>query len=104
MMSRAEVFQSVGGFDEKNLKVAYNDVDYCLKLREKGLLIVWTPYATMFHYESLSRGYDFSNQEKDYVHQRWNTLMQNDPYYNPNLSMDLADFSIAKTPRSLRRK
>ncbi len=56
LMTKAELFKDLGGFNEQDLAAAFNDVDFCLRLREKNLLIVYTPYAELYHYESLSRG------------------------------------------------
>lgn len=108
MMTKAEDFRAVGGFNERDLAVAFNDVDYCLKLREKGLLIVYTPYAELYHYESLSRGSDLTpenierfQREIKYMEQTWSAAIQNDPYYNPNLSLDLShsSFTLSHAPR-----
>ena len=101
MMVRKEVFEDVGGFDE-NLTVAFNDVDFCLKIREKDYLIVYTPYAELYHYESLSRGYDDKPEKKarflkevEYVRAKWEHVIdKGDSYYNPNLTLDKEDFSI----------
>jgi GT2 family glycosyltransferase len=101
VMIRKEVFEEVGGFDE-NLAVAFNDVDLCLKIREKGYLIVYTPYAELYHHESCSRGYE-DNPEKQkrflkevkYTREKWGTVIdRGDPYYNPNLTLEREDFSI----------
>ena len=101
MMMRKEVFLEVNGFDE-NLKVAFNDVDLCLRIREKGYLVVYTPYAKLYHYESLTRGYE-DNPEKQarflkevqYIRQKWGYVIdKGDPYYNPNLTLEKEDFSI----------
>jgi GT2 family glycosyltransferase len=101
MMVRKEVFQETNGFDE-NLAVDYNDIDFCLKLREKGYLVVYTPYARLYHLESYTRGY-IDNQETrircakevDYFTDKWGpVLKRGDPYYNPNLSLTKLDFSI----------
>ena len=101
IMLRREVFEDVGGFDE-NLTVAFNDVDFCLKIREKDYLIVYTPYAELYHYESLSRGYEDTAEkqarflkEVEYVRAKWMHVIDKcDPYYNPNLTLDKEDFSI----------
>lgn len=102
MMMKAETFRDFGGFDEKNVAIAFNDIDLCLRLREKQLLIVYTPYAELMHYESVSRGLDLSEEkslrlknETNYMLQKWKPLLLNDPYYNPNLSLKKEDFSIA---------
>ncbi len=101
MMVRKDVFEKVGGFDE-NLGVAFNDVDLCLKIRQKGYLIVYTPYAKLYHHESLSRGYEdnpdkqnrFSGEVR-YMREKWGQVIDNgDPYYNPNLSLESEDFRI----------
>jgi len=101
LMIRKEVFHEVGGFDER-LSIAFNDVDLCLKIREKGYLIVYTPYAILYHYESLSRGYDDSPEKKlkfskevNYMREKWGMVIdKGDPYYNPNLSLISEDFRI----------
>lgn len=94
MMTRKEVFEEVGGFNEKNLPVAFNDVDLCLRMREKGYLIVYTPYAVLYHYESKSRGYDLNPNEILFMKNKWNKILPSDPYYNPNLTLDSEDFRI----------
>lgn len=85
MMTRRDLFLKVGGFDEKNLPIAYNDIDYCLKLRERGFKILWTPEAKLFHYESASRKSDMNvfailfnrkrykqfQGEQEYMRKRW---------------------------------
>lgn len=101
MMMRRKVFEEVGGFEEK-LTVAFNDVDLCLKIREKGYLIVYTPYAELYHYESASRGKEDTpeklaraNQEYDFMKTKWKHILEaGDPYYNPNLTLKNTDFSI----------
>lgn len=101
MMIRKDVFQEAGGFDE-NLSVAFNDVDLCLKLRRKGYLIVYTPYASLYHHESYSRGYEDTpekierfKREVRLVRSRWGGVIDaGDPYYSPNLTLDREDFSI----------
>ena len=101
LMMRKEIFTEVGGFDEK-LSLAFNDVDLCLKIREKGYLIVWTPYVELYHHESKTRGYEdtFGKQmrfktETDFFLDKWNHILtKGDPYYNPNLNFKKGDFSI----------
>lgn len=95
MMVPKDVFEKVNGFDEE-LAVAYNDIDFCLKIRELGKLIVFTPYCELYHYESLSRGKDTEKknrerfiEEKKLFLDRWQSVLdKGDPYYNPNLSLD----------------
>jgi len=102
----AAVFEQVGGFDERNLPVAFNDVDLCLRIRELGYRIVWTPYAELYHHESASRGSDTRpdtigrfNSEANYMRKRWGLVLDHDPYYNPNLGLNRSDFGLAFPPR-----
>jgi GT2 family glycosyltransferase len=106
MVMRASVFVEIGGFDEVNLKIAYNDVDLCLRIREAGYRIVWTPYAELYHKESASRGSDLlaANlarfaREVAYMKQRWGAVLERDPFYNPNLSLAEENCSLAFPPR-----
>lgn len=99
------LYQQLGGLDEKDLKIAFNDVDYCLRVREAGHRVIWTPHAKLYHHESVSRGKDDSEeakgrtrQEADCMRLRWRHLMQHDPFYNPNLSYERPDFSLSVTP------
>lgn len=94
MMTRRALFLELGGLNETELAVAYNDVDYCLRLREKGFLIVYTPYARLRHYESATRGFANNPRESAYMCRRWPAALQ-DPYYNPNLNQSAEDFSLA---------
>ena len=96
------IYQEVGGLNDQNLAVAFNDIDFCLKVREAGFRIVWTPYAELYHHESATRGdYDDSEklkglrQEAAYMTQRWGELLINDPAYNPNLSLSGTDFELS---------
>lgn len=103
MMTKREAFEAVGGMTEE-LAVAFNDVDYCLKVRKHGWLVVYDPYAEMHHYESKSRGYEDSpekverfNGEVEILLSRWRDwIEQGDPYYNPNLTLDNSDFSLRR--------
>ncbi len=109
MMTKAEIFREVGGFTEE-LSVAFNDIDYCLKVRRLGKLVVYNPYAQLYHYESKSRGAENTPQKRKRFHQeimifyqRWKELLeQGDPYYNPNLTLDRADFSLKTRKEFLR--
>jgi len=92
LMLRREVFNAVGGFDE-HLAVRFNDVDLCLRLRKLGYLVVYTPYARLYHREMLSRGV-VNALEESYFWAKWHDRIATDPYYNPNLSMRTEDFSI----------
>lgn len=96
LMVRKEIFEKLHGLDEE-LAVAYNDVDFCLRLRETGLLNVYVPQALLFHYESRSRGYDDRGErherflrESDKFRARWQHIIDDgDPYYNRNLSKNV---------------
>jgi glycosyltransferase involved in cell wall biosynthesis len=109
MVMKRSAFDSVGGFDENNLAIAYNDVDLCMRLREKGFRNIWTPFAELYHHESASRGSDMSAEnlprflsESEYMKQKWGLSLSLDPFHNPNLSLEstLADF--AHPPRVAR--
>ena len=101
MMIRRTVWEEVGGINEQ-FAVNYNDIDLCLRIREAGYLIVWTPYAELYHYESKSRGgidtpekRDGLAREKLLFRKRWyDVLEKGDPYYNPNLTLRRSDFSL----------
>lgn len=100
-MIRRDVFDSLGGLDEE-FTVSFNDVDFCLQLLAAGYQIVWTPWAELYHYESISRGYDDSvsknlrlQQEIQRLHKKWlDFLMKEDPFYNPNFSRLSVDFQF----------
>lgn len=86
LMTRRELYEELGGFDPL-FPVAYGDVDYCLRLRERGLLVVYTPLAELVHHESRSRGHTNDAVEIAELHRRWGrVLLAGDPYLNPNLS------------------
>ena len=106
LVLKKRIFFSVEGFDEVNLVVAYNDVDLCLKVMEAGYRNLWTPYASLYHHESKSRGEDNTpekatrfNRERDFLTKKWVDLIDADPYYNPNLTVNYEDFSLAWPPR-----
>jgi glycosyltransferase involved in cell wall biosynthesis len=106
LVVKKSIYQEVGGLDEANLKVAFNDVDFCLRVREAGYRNVWTPYAELYHYESATRGYEDTPEkqlrfrdEVLYIQKRWGSLLMNDPAYSPNLTLDREDFSYAWPPR-----
>jgi len=96
MMLRKKVFEEVGGFDEENLPVGFNDVDLCMEMRKRGYLIVYTPYAVLVHYESQSRTQYLNPDEVLFMKKKWGDQLLSDPYYNPNLSYDSEDFSLKK--------
>lgn len=101
LLLRREVFEKVGGLNEPDLAVAYNDVDLCLKVHELGLRNLWTPYAELYHHESISRGADDTPKkraralkEARYMRKQWGPLLDKDPAYNPNLTLAHEDFSL----------
>ncbi len=96
LLTRRDVFDEVGGFDEERLPVAFNDVDLCLKMRRAGYLIVSTPFAKLYHHESASRRRSIEPMETKVMQERWADVLADDPYYNPNLSRERADFSLGK--------
>jgi GT2 family glycosyltransferase len=106
LVIRKEVYEEVGGLNETDLAVAYNDVDFCLRVREAGYRNVWTPYAELYHHESATRGNEDTPakqarfaREAAYIKQRWGHILFNDPAYSPNLTLDHEDFSLAWPPR-----
>ena len=94
LLTRREVFDEVGGFDEERLPVTFSDVDLCLKMRRAGYLIVYTPFAKLYHHESGTRRRTVEPLETGVMRERWPEILAVDPYYNPNLSRDRADFSL----------
>ncbi len=86
MLVRREPFWEVGGFDEQRLPIAFQDVDFCLKLHEKGYRIIYTPHARLYHHESATKTTVAYPGEIDYMQQRWAPYILDDPYYNPNLT------------------
>ena len=101
LMTPKAVYEAVGGLTE-SFEVAFNDIDYCLKVRQLGKLVVYNPYAELYHYESKSRGLEDTpekierfNTEVARLRERWQELFRKgDPYYNPNLTLDRSDFSL----------
>lgn len=106
MLVRAKVFEEAGGFDETNLAISFNDVDFCLRLKAMGLRNVWTPYANLIHHESASRGHQPTPEEQaqfvreaTFMQQKWGIDLLHDSFYNPNLSLNLPGFELAVPPR-----
>lgn len=106
LLVRKDRFDAVGRLDEEHLKVAFNDVDLCLRLREAGYRNVWTPYADLYHHESATRPSDLRPEqverfmrEERFMFDRWGELLFNDPAYSPNLTIAQEDFSLAWPPR-----
>lgn len=101
LLVRKEVYQEVGGLNEIDLKVAFNDVDFCLKLDEAGYRNVWTPFAELYHLESISRGAEDSPEkarrfadETAYMQKTWTAKLGADRFYSPHLTRMHEDFSI----------
>jgi glycosyltransferase involved in cell wall biosynthesis len=106
LVIRRDVYLEAGGLDEK-LKVAFNDVDFCLAVRAKGYRNLWTPYAELYHHESASRGKEDTLEKRDrfrgeveYITAKWGEeTLKNDPAYNPNLTLTINDFTLSTPPR-----
>ena len=103
---RRTVFEEMGGLDAEHFKVAFNDVDFCLRVREAGYRNIWTPYAELYHHESISRGYEDTPEkqarfraEVTAMKKRWGHLLACDPCYNPNLTLEDEQFNLANPPR-----
>lgn len=102
LIVRREIFDFVNGLEEENLKVAFNDVDFCLKVREAGYRNLWTPHAELYHHESISRGSENTvekqarfQSEVVYMQTKWRDILKQDPFYSPNLTKSREDFSLA---------
>jgi GT2 family glycosyltransferase len=96
LLTRREIFTKVRGFDEERLPVTFSDVDLCLKIRRAGYLVVYTPFARLYHHESGTRRRTVEPMETGVMRERWAGILDDDPYYNPNLSRERADFSLGK--------
>lgn len=101
LVVRKAVYEEVGGLDEDNLAVAFNDVDFCLKVRQAGYRNLWTPYAELYHHESKSRGIEDTpvkverfHREAAFIRAKWDEALVNDPCYSRNLTLMSEDFSF----------
>lgn len=106
LVVKRDRYESVGGLNEAALAVAFNDIDFCLKLIRKGYRNLWTPYAELYHHESASRGREDTPEKRRrfsveiaYMQEHWGQMLVNDPAYNPNLTLDDEDFALAWPPR-----
>lgn len=100
MMVKRKVFDEVGGWDE-NLPIVCNDTDFCLSVRKLGYLVVYTPFAKMYHYEGATRGNLVPSSDEEYFINKWkDVLIRRDPYYNPNFSLFDEDYTISIFPSS----
>lgn len=101
LLVKKSLYERVGGLDE-SFEISLNDVDFCLKLRKAGYLNVFTPFAELYHFESISRGLDDQgekakryNEESERFRNKWKAELEaGDPYFNPNFSLDKSDFSL----------
>nr|WP_260680350.1 glycosyltransferase family 2 protein [Thalassotalea sp. PS06] len=101
MLVKKPIFEQVGGLNEHDLTVAFNDVDFCLKVKRAGYRNLWTPYAELYHHESISRGAEDSpekikrfNEEARHMKSTWPKELANDPFYSPNLTKNKENFEI----------
>ncbi len=105
MVVKKAIFEEAGGFDE-GLAIAFNDIDFCLRVLEKGYRNVWTPHAQLYHHESASRGLEDTEEKRarffhevDTMRNRWSEFLDKDPAYNPNLTLDGSHFELSFPPR-----
>jgi glycosyltransferase involved in cell wall biosynthesis/LmbE family N-acetylglucosaminyl deacetylase len=108
LVVKREIFLETKGFNEKELTIAFNDVDLCLQFLELGYRNVYTPFALLYHHESATRGLDDSPEkqarfmkETRYIQKNWPKILENDPAYNVNLTLNHTDFSFAWPPRKI---
>lgn len=102
LFARRNLYKEVGYMDEENFKVAFNDVDFCLKLLQKGYRIVYNPYIELIHYESKSRGYEYSKEQEERFEkesnnfkEKWKDFLEKkDPYYNKNFTLKTCNYDI----------
>ena len=106
LVVRRDLYEAVGGLDAEHFAVAFNDIDFCLRLRKLGLRNLYTPHAVLLHHESVSRGSDRAPAqqqrfaaEQAAFHKRWGKLLQHDPAYNPNLTLHSENAGLADPPR-----
>jgi len=102
LVVRRAIWDEVGGLNDAELSVAFNDVDFCLRVRAKGYRNVWTPHAELYHDESRSRGSDEASEkaarfrnECEAMLRHWGALLQRDPYYSPHLTLLREDYSLS---------
>lgn len=101
LLVRKSLFHQVGGLDEDNLAIAFNDIDFCLKVRQAGYRNLWTPYAELYHHESASRGAEDTpekvqrfDKENKFMLEKWAEEIGSDPFYSPNLTRTVENFSL----------
>jgi GT2 family glycosyltransferase len=107
---RRNVFEEISGFDEA-LAVDFGDIDLCLRVRRAGYRVLWTPHAVLVHHESASRGTVITpekavlyDRERAFMVERWGDLLEDDPAYNPNLSItpERPAFALPEEPREIK--
>jgi glycosyltransferase involved in cell wall biosynthesis len=109
LVVKKSIYEAVGGLNDQDLRIAFNDIDFCLRIREAGYRNVWTPFAELYHHESATRGFHEESPEKQaefarevaYMKHRWGDQLLHDPAYSPNLTLDHEDFSLAWPPRGV---
>ncbi|MHB1676688.1 MAG: glycosyltransferase [Sulfuriferula sp.] len=106
LVIRKATYEKVGGLNDTDLHIAFNDVDFCLRVRAAGYRNIWTPYAELYHHESATRGYEDTPEKQarfykeiQYMKHCWGETLLKDPFYSPNLTVDYEDFSLAWPPR-----
>lgn len=106
LLIKKSIFEEAGGLDEVNLTVAFNDIDFCIRVNKLGYRNIWTPYALLYHHESATRGQDVAPEKRarfvrevEYMMTTWGGDFVSDPFYNPNLNLDFPDFSLSKSHR-----
>ena len=106
VLVRKAAFEAIDGFNEVNVGINFSDIDFCLRLRESGWRIIWTPYANLVHHESVSRGtqpnraqQDLFVREAKYTQLKWGKELLTDSNYSPNLCLELPAFYPAFPPR-----
>ncbi|PVX82289.1 GT2 family glycosyltransferase [Paraburkholderia unamae] len=106
LIVRKSIYNEVAGLNETDLTVAFNDIDFCIRVLEAGYRNVWTPYAELYHHESATRGFEDNPVKQarfmgeiEYMLGRWGKLLKNDPAYSPNLTLEYDDFGLAWPPR-----
>jgi GT2 family glycosyltransferase len=100
---RKQVFRELGGFEERHLVRDFQDVDFCLRAWDRGLQVIWTPYADLVRHES-GDSLPTIGPDADYMRRRWGERLSEDPFYSPNLSLASSIFELAFPPHWLHAK
>jgi len=107
LLIRKEIYKEVGGLEEENLTVAFNDVDFCIRVRNAGYRNLWTPFAELYHHESATRGNDLApekierfKREIAYMENTYQHELTCDPAFNPNFTLMNNHFALAFPPRN----